>query len=51
MVDKFLERTIAYDSQMVAAVSRHGFVLVDVMDSEVAGLGERCLLALGVGGG
>ena len=50
MVDKFLERTIAYNAVKVEAVSRHGFMLVDVGQSDVTELGERCLLAFGVGG-
>ena len=36
LVDKFLERTLAYNSLMVDVVSRHGFVLVDVSQSSVA---------------
>ncbi len=51
MIDKFLERTIAYDAWMVEVVKRRGFMLVDVMESDVTELAERCLLALGVDGG
>ena len=36
MVDKFLERTLAYDSLMIDIVSRHGFALVDGSQSSVA---------------
>ena len=50
MVDKFLERTIAYNARLVEALSRHGLVLVDVLQSDVAELTERCLLALGIDG-
>ena len=50
MIGKFLARTIAYDARMVEAVRRQGFILVDVMESDVAEVAERCLLALGVGG-
>ena len=46
MIDKFLERTIAYNTRMVEAVNRRGFILVDVMDSDATELAERCLLAL-----
>ena len=35
LVDKFLERTLAYNSLMTDVVSRHGFVLVDVSQSSV----------------
>ena len=48
MIDKFLERTLAYDALMVDAVNRHGFVLVDVMNSETPALAERCLSRLGI---
>ncbi|MYB48502.1 MAG: AAA family ATPase [Dehalococcoidia bacterium] len=50
MVDKFLQRTIAYDARMVEVVNQRGFMLVDVMQSNVTELAERCLLALGVDG-
>lgn len=43
MIDKFLQRTIAYDSRMVEAVRRQGFMLVDVLQSDVTELAERCL--------
>ena len=46
MVDKFLGRTLAYNSLMIDVVSRHGFVLVDVSQSSVAELTERCLSTL-----
>ena len=50
MIDKFLQRTIAYNARMVEIVNRRGFNLVDVMDSNATELAERCLLALGVDG-
>ena len=34
MIDKFLERTIAYNTLMVEAVNRHGFTLLDVQRSD-----------------
>ena len=43
MIDKFLARTLAYDALMVDAVSRNGFMLVDVLQSNVTELTERCL--------
>ena len=45
MVDKFLQRTIAYNARMIEVVRRRGFMLVDVMDSDATELAERCLLA------
>ncbi len=48
MIDKFLQRTIAYNARMVETVNRRGFILVDVLDSDASELAERCLLALGV---
>lgn len=48
MVDKFLQRTVAYNARMVDIVNRQGFMLVDVGQSDVMELAERCLLALGV---
>lgn len=46
MIDKFLQRTVAYDGRMVEAVNRRGFILVDVLDSDVTELAERCQLSL-----
>ena len=37
MIDKFLERTLAYDARMVDAVNQHGFMLLDVSQAEVSG--------------
>lgn len=48
MIDKFLKRTLAYNSRMVDAVSQYGFVLVDVLQSDVAGLTDRCLATLSI---
>ena len=48
MVNKFLARTLAYDSQMVEVVNRHGLTLIDVSRSDLAELTERCLRALGM---
>ena len=50
MIDKFLERSLAYDKRMVEAVNRHGFVLVDVSRSNIAELTETCLSTLGAKG-
>ena len=46
MVDRFLHRTLVYNKQMIDVVDRHGFVRVDVLESGVAGLTDRCLAAL-----
>ena len=46
MVDKFLDRTLVYNERMIDVVDRHGFVRVDVLQSGVAGLTDRCLAAL-----
>ena len=48
LIDKFLRRTLAYNARMIDAVSRHGFILVDVLQSNVAELADRCLSALGI---
>ena len=48
MIDKFLERTLVYNARMVDAVTRRGFILVDVLQSNVTELTERCLSALAV---
>lgn len=48
MIDKFLERTLVYNERMIDAVHRLGFTLVDVQDSNVTELTERCLSILGV---
>ena len=43
MIDKFLGRTLAYNARMVDAVSRHGLMLVDVLQSNVMEITERCI--------
>ena len=48
LIDKFLRRTLAYNARMIDAVSRHGFILVGVLQSDVAELADRCLSALGI---
>ena len=48
MIDKFLERTLAYNTRMVDAASQRGFVLIDVLQSNVTELTERCLSILGI---
>ena len=46
MVGKFLERTLAYDALMTEIVNRNGCILVDVRQSSVAKIVERCLSRL-----
>ena len=46
MIDKFLKRTLAYNERMVEAVNRHGFVLIDILNSDVPELTQRCLSVL-----
>ena len=48
MIDKFLERTLVYNARMVDAVTRYGFILVDVLQSNVTELTGRCLSTLGI---
>ena len=43
LVDKFLERTLVYNARMIEIVNRRDFILVDVSQSDVAELTERCL--------
>ncbi len=50
MIDKFLERTLAYSARMATASSRQDFTLLDVLRSDVAELTESCLSALGLEG-
>ncbi len=47
MIDKFLERTLAYNARMVEAVNRLSFNLLDVEHSSGAQLTDRCLSILG----
>ncbi len=46
MIDKFLGRTLAYNARMVDAVSRHGLMLVYVLQSNVMEITERCISTL-----
>ena len=46
MIDKFLERTLVYNAQMIEVANRHGFILVDVQQSSVVELTKRCLSIL-----
>ena len=46
MIDKFLERTLVYNAQMSEIANQHGFILVDVQQSNLAELTQRCLLIL-----
>ena len=48
MIDKFLERTLAYNARMVEAVNRHDLPLIDVTQSNVTELTEKCLSTLGI---
>ena len=48
MIDKFLQRTLAYNIRMVEAVNRHGLNLVDVTHSNVTQLTKKCLSTLGI---
>lgn len=48
MIDKFLERALAYNERMIAAVYRLGFALIDVRYSNRTELTERSLSILGV---
>ena len=46
MIDKFLQRTLVYNAQMIEVANRHGFILVDVQQSSVVELTKRCLSIL-----
>ena len=50
LIDKFLERSLAYDKRMVESVNRLGFVLLDVSRSNLAELTQTCLSNLGAKG-
>ena len=50
MIDKFLGRTLVYNAQMIKTANRHGFIFVDVLQSNVAELTKRCLSILGIVG-
>jgi len=49
MIDKFLERTIAYNTLMVKAVNCHAFTLLDVQRSDAIDIAEKVLAKLGFG--
>ncbi len=46
MIDKFLERTLVYNAQMIEIANQRGFILVDVLQSNVEELTKRCLSIL-----
>ena len=48
MVDKFLERSLLYNAQMMDAIRLHGLVSVDVSAASVDELTQRCLSLLGL---
>lgn len=48
MVDKFLERSLLYNAQMMNAIRQHGLVSVDVNAASVDELTQRCLSLLGL---
>lgn len=48
MIDKFLERTLVYNTQMIEIANQHGFILVDVQRFNVAELTKKCLSILGI---
>ena len=47
LIDKFLERAIAYNALMVEAVNQHGFTLVEVQRSYAMEITENVLAKLG----
>ena len=51
LVQKFLKRTLVYDAKMTEIVNRHGFILLDVSDSNVEELTETCLAKVKLGHG
>lgn len=46
MIDKFLQRTLVYNAQMIEIANRHGFILVDVQQSNLVELTKKCLSML-----
>ncbi len=48
IIDRFLDLTIAYNTRMGDAVSRNGFILVDVERFSVKELTSTCLRRLGI---
>ena len=49
MIDKFLERTLAYNAMLVDRVDQHGFSLVDVLQSNMTELIDGCLCSAKMG--
>ena len=47
-IDKFLDRTLAYNTLMVEAVKRHDLPLIHIHNAKVTDLVERCLSTLGI---
>ena len=48
MIDKFLDRTLAYNQRIVDASRLCGLILLDVQDHDIKKLAQRCLSALGI---
>ena len=48
MIDKFLDRTLAYNERMVKAIKRHALPLIHVHDAKATDLAKRCLSTLGI---
>ena len=48
MVDKFLERSLLYNAQMMDAIRQHGLMSVDVNAASVDELAQKCLSLLGL---
>ena len=46
MIRKFMDRTLAYNKRMIDIVDRHGFLRIDVHQSGVEELADRCLAGL-----
>ena len=46
MVDRFLDRTLAYNRRMIQVVDRHGLLRIDVEERGAEELADRCLAAL-----
>ena len=47
MVDKFLQRTLVYNQEMMDQVRRHGLATIDVDGASASELTQRCLSLLG----
>ena len=46
MIRKFIDRTLAYNKRMIDVVDRHGFLRIDMRQSGVEELADRCLAGL-----